>query len=182
MIFRLTSIFCVAVSCVALRADEPALRQLGQSVDLKAKAPASTITAAIPRPGYELILNRLKIEPTPGGTPAFFVSGRVISDNTGIGIERVAIFIGQEDQAPKLAAMTNADGDFKFRLYIKDDQRDPKVSIPPNFSGYLYVGGEPSRIQGDELRLMSGYAVRYKMRDLAELNKLELPYRVDAKN
>jgi hypothetical protein len=122
------------------------------------------------------------IEPTPGGTPAFFVSGRVISDNTGIGIERVAVFIGQEDQAPELAAMTNADGDFKFRLYIKVDHLDPKVNIPPNFSGYVYVGGEPSRTQGDVLRLMSGYAVRYKMSDLAERNKLELPFRAKSED
>ncbi len=175
-ILRLTCLSCVAIFCVAIHADDTPVHRLGKSVDLDAKAPAANIMAAVPRPGYERVLGRLVIEPTPGSSPpSFFVSGRVISDNTGTGIERVAIFIGQEDQAPELAAMTNADGDFKFRLWIMVDHRNPSVNIPPDFSGYLYVGGDPSLSHRNVLRLMSGYAVRYKLTELAERNQLKLP-------
>lgn len=175
-ILRLTCLTYASMFCVAIHADDIPVRELGKSVDVDAKDPAANVKAAVPRPGYEYVLGRLVIEPTPGSSPpSFFVSGRVISDNTGLGSERIAIFIGQEDQAPELAAMTNADGDFKFRLWIKVYDRNPRVNIPPDFSGYLYVGGDPSLTHRNVLRLMSGYAVRYKMTDLAKRNKLELP-------
>lgn len=173
---RLVCLLHAAVLCVSLNADDIPVHQLGKSVDLDAKEPAADSRAAVPRPGYERILGRLVIEPTPGSSPpSFFVSGRVISDNTGTGIERVAIFIGQENQAPELAAMTNVDGDFKFRLWIKVDHRTPRVNIPPDFSGFLYVGGYPSLTHRNVLRLMSGYSVRYQLTDLAKRNELELP-------
>ncbi len=122
------------------------------------------------------MLDQLVIKSISGTSPlSFLVSGRVISDNTGIGMERIAIFVGQEGEAPELAAMTNADGDFKFRLWMKADHPNPGLKIPPDFSGYLYVGGDPSLTHRQVLRLMSGYTVRYKFTELASRNQLKLP-------
>lgn len=153
----------------ALPADQTQLSKLGKSVNLDAKAPAANITPAMPRPGHEAILCGLAIEPSYGSSPpSYLLSGRVKSDNTGMGLERIAIFVGPESVAPRLAAMTNADGDFKFRLWIKEDDRKPSLSVPPDFSGYLYVGGHPSLTYRNRLRLMSGYSIRYKLSELAE--------------
>lgn len=143
--------------------------KLGESVDLDARAPDVDVTQALPRPGHEAILARLEITPSYGSSPPSYIfSGKVISDNTGSGVERVALYVGPEGKAPRLAGMTNCDGDFKFRLWIRDDTRSPTLSIPSDFKGHLYVGGYPSQTYRTRLRLMSGYSVRYSLRDLAE--------------
>lgn len=145
------------------------LSQLGESVDLDARAPDVDVTPAIPRPGHESILCALQIVPSYGSSPpSYFISGKVASDNTGTGVERVALFVGADGKAPLLAGMTNSDGEFKFRLWIKEDDRSPSLSVSPAFDGYLYVGGYPSLTYRNRLRLMAGYTIRYKLTDLAK--------------
>ncbi|MDM4019506.1 hypothetical protein [Roseiconus lacunae] len=152
-----------------LTAQDGPIYKLGQSVDLDARAPDVDVTQAVPRPGHESILSRLEITPSYGSSPpSYFVSGRVVSDNTGSGVERAALFVGPDGKAPLLAGMTNSDGEFKFRLWIKEDQRSPALAVTPDFDGFLYVGGYPSKTYRNRLRLMSGYSVRYKLSDLAK--------------
>ena len=150
-------------------AQNVAISQLGESVDLDARAPDVDVAPAIPRPGHESILCALQITPSYGSSPPSYVfSGKVASDNTGTGVERVALFVGADGKAPLLAGMTNSDGEFKFRLWIKEDDRSPSLSVSPAFDGYLYVGGYPSRTYRNRLRLMTGYTIRYKLTDLAK--------------
>ncbi len=166
-----TSIIATIVSCLlfsrVLLAQEVQLHTLGESVDLDARAPRVDVTPAIPRPGYESILCRFSISPGDSSPTSYLLSGKVVSDNTGVGVERVALFIGPDGIAPSLAAMTNADGEFKFRLWIADDDRPSKLSLP-KFAGFLYVGGDPSKTYRNRQRLMSGYSIRYELKDLAD--------------
>ena len=78
--------------------------------------------------------------------------------------------------------MTNSDGEFKFRLWIKEDKRSPPLSVPPDFAGYLYVGGYPSKTYRNRLRLMSGYSVRYKLSDLANQINVKIVVNPEWKN
>ena len=145
------------------------LSQLGESVDLDARAPDVDVAQAISRPGHESILHELEIVPSYGSSPpSYLISGKVVSDNTGFGVERVALFVGADGKAPLLAGMTDSDGEFKFRLWIKEDNRSPSLSVSPAFDGYLYVGGYPSLTYRNRLRLMAGYTIRYKLTDLAK--------------
>lgn len=161
--------------------DDPRIPKLGQSVNLDAKDPAANITLALPRPGSEAILCGIKIEPAVGSSPrSYILSGRVKSDNTGIGLERIALFVGGENQAPRLAAMTNSDGDFKFRLWVKQPDRRPTLQVPPDFSGFLYVGGHPSLTYRNRLRLMSGYSIRYRLTELAEKVEVKIVAQQDS--
>ncbi len=166
-----TSIIATIVLCLlfaqVLLAQEVQLHTLGESVDLDARAPRVVVTSAIPRPGHESILCRFSITPGDSSPTSYLLSGKVVSDNTGVGVERVALFIGPDGIAPSLAAMTNADGEFKFRLWITEDDRPPKLSLP-TFAGSLYVGGVPSQTYRNRLRLMSGYSIRYQLKDLAD--------------
>lgn len=173
---RFASALQAVVLLSVVHAEETRLHELGTSVNLDAKAPAANIQNAVPRPGHEQILGRVSIAPTPRSSPpSFFVTGRVISDNTGGGIERVSLFVGREDEAPRLAGMTNADGDFKFRLWITTDDRKSYPQVPPDFSGFLYVGGYPSLTHRNVLRLMQGYSVRYDLAAIAERSEIVVP-------
>jgi hypothetical protein len=163
--------FVTIASCFVLSgvlfAQDVHLHKLGQSVDLDARAPSVDVTPAVPRPGHESILSRFKIAPGHSSPTSHLLSGKIVSDNTGAGVERVALYIGADGKAPSLAAMTNADGEFKFRLWIKKDGRSSNLSVP-SFDGFLYVGGYPSKTYRNRLRLMSGYSIRYKLKDLAD--------------
>ncbi len=164
---RLLSLPLILVSIASTAtsyAQNVTLAQLGESVDLDSRDPDVDVTPAIPRPGHESILCRFQIVPSYGSSPpSYLLSGTVASDNTGSGVERVAIFVGSDGKAPLLAGMTNSDGEFKFRLWIKEDKRSPPLSVSSAFDGYLYVGGYPSQTFRNRLRLMSGYTIRYKL-------------------
>ncbi len=170
-------IFLVVLSCLLCEfqavGQEVQLHKLGQSVDLDARAPNVDVTPAIPRPGHESILCSFRISPGNSSSTSFLLSGKIVSDNTGAGVERVALFVGPDGKAPMLAGMTNADGEFKFRLWIKDGQRNSQLSLP-SFQGFLYVGGYPSKTYRNRLRLMSGYSVRYRLQDLADVIDAEM--------
>jgi hypothetical protein len=70
---------------------------------------------------------------------SFIVSGQVVNANLGSPSERVFVLIGIDKEKPKLAALTNVDGEFRFRLWIKKGQRDEEIQVLDDFSGFLYL-------------------------------------------
>ncbi len=179
--YRLAAIALSLLSSSALIGQDIALSKLGQSVELDARAPDVNVAPAIPRPGHESVLCRFGISPESGSPTSYVLSGKIVSDNTGVGLERVALFVGMDGKAPSLAAMTNMDGEFKFRLWIKDNDRSSKLSVSDT-SGFLYVGGHPSKTYRNRLRLMSGYSLRYQLKELADATgaKFEGPAKAPA--
>jgi hypothetical protein len=158
-----------ALFVTVLRAGEQPLTEMGEPVQLIPK-PVVETRPSQKRPGFERLLDRFTISPSAGSSPtSFIVAGRVISDNTGSPVERIPIYIGVEGESPKLAAMTNIDGEFKFRLWLKEDHRDLEIQVPPNFAGYLYVGGRSTINPWGENRLADGFSRRYSLQELRKL-------------
>ena len=157
-------------------AEDRELLDIGESVEVVLN-PLFETKPQKARPGFQRLLDRITIEPSSGSSPSsFIVSGRVVSDNNGAPLERISIFVGSEGDNPQLAGLTNVDGEFKFRLWVKEDQRDLEIQVPKDFSGYLYIGQSaqtiiimqpilttPALIRSDYLR--------YSLMRLRELSK-----------
>lgn len=120
-------------------AEDRELRDIGEFVQVVSK-PAFETKPQKASLGLQRLLDRIMIEPSDSSPSSFIVSGRVVSDNNGGPLERIAIFVGSEGDNPQLAGLTNADSEFKFRLWVKEDQRDSEIQVPKDFSGYLYIG------------------------------------------
>jgi len=113
----------------------------GERVELLSKGEVDVKPEA-ERPGREIFLGSIQMEADPDSSPpSFIVSGKVGTDNKEWSLEGVSIHIGAEGGMPTLRAMANLDGEFKFRLWIEEKRTSFRISVPPDFPGYLYVGG-----------------------------------------
>ena len=191
IILKFAVLIYPAIGLLPLNADDSSTIRRGEAVLLNVTPSAVEISLTDPRMGP--IISRVVITSTLGSSPpSYFISGQVVSDNTGTGLERVPICIGRDSQVPVLAAMSNADGDFKFRLWIKTDNSAPKISVPQDFSGYLYVGGYlsvpnsngirlrdgtvlQSATPQNDVQLTSGYVIRYNLNEFAVRSGIKLP-------
>ncbi len=169
----LLSLLLFSTTCWAVDRD---LLDAGEFVEI---SPTPTVETKLKKetPGFERLLERISIEPSQGSWPAsFIVSGRVVSGNSGGPLERISVLIGLHGAEPRLAALTNVDGDFKFRLWIKKDQRDLEIQVPEDFSGFLYIGGSsPVMLLGtpalSTAHLLQADYRRYALKRLLELSK-----------
>lgn len=139
------------------------LERIGESVRV-----SSTTTVAYKETDYErgndVTLHRIKVSKSESYPPSYIVTGRIISANTLGPADSVFIFVGRNDALPpKLAAMSNEDGEFKFRLWIQQDAMRDRVSVADDLAGYLYVDGKPLVDERGRLTLVSGKSRRYAL-------------------
>ena len=135
-------IICLLILSSFSRAEDRSLQDVCEYVEATYKHTFEIKPKKEDLHGFEKLLDRITIEPTSGSSPtSFIVSGRVVSGNTGCPLERIPVYVGTEGFEPRQAALTNVDGEFKFRLWIKGDHRDSEIQIPKDFSGYLYLPG-----------------------------------------
>ncbi|MDF1814336.1 MAG: hypothetical protein P1V20_19175 [Verrucomicrobiales bacterium] len=112
-------------------------------------------------PGLCKVVSQISFVPSDSSpSKSFIVAGKVVSDNTGAGLERVLVWIGKESSFPVVAAMTNVDGEFKFRLWIDDHDRRLQPAVKTSFEGYLYVGGHLAGINTKETQYVRRYALK----------------------
>jgi hypothetical protein len=114
------------------------------------------------------VIPRISFTFSPNSSPrSCIVAGKVVSDNTGTGLERVLIRIGEESKAPVVAAMTNVDGEFKFRLWIDEDDYRHELETKEPFAAFLYVGGHVTDLdQTSPLATFGAFVRRYKLAEL----------------
>lgn len=57
---------------------------------------------------------------TPDANPmsSFILTGKVVNTNSGTGMEFIPIFYGSKLHLPRMAALTNVDGEFRFRVQV----------------------------------------------------------------
>ena len=137
--------------------------------------------------GFEhSFVDRISIEPIAGeGPSSFIVSGRIACGSTGVPLERIPVLIGLDGVEPRLAGLTNMDGEFKFRLWVREELRRTEIQVPKDFSGFLYVGEQSGVIAytgGHSLHdiskskslynSQSSYR-QYSLKQLLELSKLQ---------
>jgi hypothetical protein len=107
---------------------------------------------------------------TTSSPRSVIIEGFVKHSNNHAPLERVPIYIGADkDSVPMLAGMTNCDGNFKFRLWIKEDQRTHQIQTSPNFEGYLYVMGSFEKSDFP----FGSYTQRYSLEELHRRFKKE---------
>lgn len=113
------------------------------------------------------VISRISITPSESSPKSYIVAGTVQSNNSGGPIERCLIRIGEGAEVPVIAGMTNADGEFKFRLWIEEDARKLAVQVKEPFSAFLYVGGQVNDLENTGPQVAFGTCVRrYKLVDL----------------
>ena len=109
---------------------------------------------------------------TTSSPKSFIVEGHIKHSNNGGPLERIPVYFSKDkDSVPRLAAMTNCDGNFKFRLWIEEDERRLHIQTTKDFSGYLYAMGS---FEVSALPLSLGsYTQRYSLRELKNLGNPE---------
>lgn len=124
------------------------------------------------------ILDQIRIEPGGiaseilglTGRETFIVSGRIVSDNSGMPVQGVAVSIRAPGGGGYLAALSNTDGEVRFSVRIEDvaprpGSWDPSYSelyLPSISEGDLLLGGEFARNR----TLVGGTVSRYRLADL----------------
>ena len=120
---------------------------------------------------FTSVLDRCTVEPGRSSSESFIVSGRVVSNNTGGPIEGVAISIRAPGHAPRLVAISDTDGSFRFTVWIASTSQPDldttelmyiRVWLPSFAEGELCLGGAfaPNRV------MVSGTVSRYILGDL----------------
>ncbi|MEM6883953.1 MAG: hypothetical protein AAF571_02905 [Verrucomicrobiota bacterium] len=170
---RLTLLLLLVTFCS--QAEDLPLSYAGEFVSVTSKQAIETKPMK-DIPGRERMLDRISIKPSPDSNPTFYiVSGRVVSGNTGAALERIAVYIGSEETEPRLAALTNIDGEFKFSLRIHEEQSAWGIRVAEDLSGYLYLGSGGGRIESFEYPEHSNMTVkqyrRYSLKRLYSLSK-----------
>lgn len=117
-------------------------------------------------------LSDITFTETKSSPKSYIVEGHIKHSNNGAPMERIPIYFGKDkDSIPLLAAMTNCDGNFKFRLWIKEYDRRLHIQTTKDFSGYLYAMGV---FVNSALPLSLGsYTQRYSLKELKNLGKPE---------
>ena len=133
---------------------------------------------------FDSVLVKFSIEPSEGTPHQFILCGRVVSNNTGTADQGVAVSLYGDGKAP-LAAITDIDGGFRFRIRINDTSATnfqhaavfttnlPPLwksfgSLPPQLSFRslsnmsLCLGGQFNTKRA----LISGPVSRYRLEDL----------------
>ncbi len=169
------------LAATASASDVSALVELGQSVYVTAKPQLKIESSPRRVVGNGEVLDRIAFDMARLDTSHYVVSGRVVSTNAGFGLNLVPIYIGTGSHAPRLAGVTNQDGEFKFRLLVIEPTASNWLYIPPSLDGFLYVGGLPS-VNRDYLQLEAaledGFSERYPIKglmDWASRQKLKKP-------
>jgi hypothetical protein len=168
-----------ALCLTSALAQDQALFDAGEYVQVTTTT-AIVTEAAKDIPGLERLLDRISIERSGDTSPAsYIVAGRIISGNSASPLERIPILIGLKEKEPVLAGLTNADGEFRFRLWIKEDDRELEIQTTTDFDGFLYVGaGGDSPFFGESILLSGGPRVaianyrRYPLKRLVELSPI----------
>ena len=129
---------------------------------------------------FNFVLQQCAVEPGSSTHESYKVSGRVVSNNSGTSQEGVAVSVGAPGQAPRLVAITDTDGSFRFNVWINSKPKpafpqqvlNPQptlepavyspVVLPSIAEGNLCLGGSfgPNRL------MVSGTVVRYSFGDL----------------
>jgi hypothetical protein len=135
---------------------------------------------------FAVFLVRFSAEPGLHSTPdSFILSGKVVDNNAGSPAQGTAISIRAPGDVPRLAAITDVDGGFRFRVYIEARPRafdanaifliqtvgrDVTLRLPSISDGDLCLGGvfDTNRV------LVSGTVSRYRLGELIPSVKKEV--------
>ncbi len=105
------------------------------------------------RPTFVLLLSRFSATAGKSLPESVILAGRVVDNNAGAPQEGVSVFFGSDAHHPRLAALTDAYGEFRFRVWLGEKRDDavtsfpttPSPSIPSGFDGIVFNSGMRTR-------------------------------------
>lgn len=155
----------VPFGVVSTRSEGPPKPEMVEVVStVRFEAAASEVKAGAHDGVFQSIdLEKTKFEESTSTPRAIVVSGRVISHVAGADKENIAIYVNSPLHAPRLAALTNSDGDFKFRLFLTDVDYYPHPRVRESLEGDLLLVRTGGLVPPT---LHSGSAVRYRLTEL----------------
>ena len=71
-------------------------------------------------PVFRNVVCDFSITPASSSPPSVILAGKVVNNNSGTVEEFVPIFFGSTLHHPRLAALTNVNGEFRFRVWLVD--------------------------------------------------------------
>ena len=118
------------------------------------------------------ILNRpqlvqFSVSAMEGSSPqCYIVYGKVTDSNAGASWERCEILFSSPTHSLRLAGLTDARGEFRFRLWLKEDQRITPLQTPRLEDGVVYVSTRNGGSPDTDPRLGDEIAYAYSFKDL----------------
>lgn len=122
----------------------------------------------VPPQLFRNLLHKFSVTRESESSSSYIVSGTVTDNNSGIAMELVPISFASPLHGPKLAGMTNAFGEFRFRIWIKQENQNLRLETPKLEEGILYLGESPTGFISVGLapKSVSSTAFAYAFRDL----------------
>lgn len=107
--------------------------------------PATKVTPLdVPPQLFRNLLHNFSVTRESESSSSYIVAGTVTNNNSGAAMELVPISFASPLHGPKLAGMTNAFGEFRFRIWIKKENQNLRLETPTLEEGILYLGDMPS--------------------------------------
>jgi hypothetical protein len=130
-------------------------------------------SSLIARPGhFRPLLVQFAVSAPSGSPTNYVISGKVVDNNAGAPIERAEILFDSPTYPLRLAALTNADGEFKFRVLLREGVfNDTRLWTRSLDESMIYVssqfGGYPDRNTRElDIGLGSATAFAYSIQEL----------------
>ncbi len=79
------------------------------------------------KPQFSAVICNFSVTPGQSSPPSVILAGKVVSDNSGGAEEFVSVFFGSTLHLPRLAALTNVAGEFRFRVWLLDKPYDKRI-------------------------------------------------------
>jgi|GEM_PF-5152837 len=87
------------------------------------------------------IIDRISVERSISSPEVYVISGKVVSDNTAMGLGKVLIRVGEYPNIPFKVVETNRDGTFSFRLRVHEKPQPAHPAVKNFSKAYLFIGG-----------------------------------------
>lgn len=109
------------------------------------------------------------ISRTNDSPQTFILAGTVGDRNAGFPAEQIPVYFGSSLQAPRLAAVTDSQGQFSFRVVLKQDSRGGPLKMLSVTNADIYIG-ERTIYSSDSFdsnrNLSSGLVRKYSLSEL----------------
>lgn len=83
-----------------------------------------------------------KVKPKKKSASSYQLSGKVVSNNTGLPSEGLPIYFGSDLHRPRLATSTDMAGQFRFKIWLKEDHPSADLRTSALEKGKIYLDGE----------------------------------------
>ena len=130
--------------------------------------------AKLEEPVFRKVICNFSIAQTQSTPPSVILAGKVVSNNSGGAQEFTPIFFGSTFHPPRLAALTDVNGEFRFRVWLLDRPRKGeqlRLTAKTMGESTLYLEGKFDK----DAEMISSYTHIHSLREFLEGNAKKKP-------